>query len=377
MTDPFDPLCSMRSITHERLQVLLRVGSRIAAERNLDRLLAMVIEETTAAMEAERSTLYLIDREKKEMWAKIAQGVDTVEIRFPLGTGIAGTVGSTGQAINIPDAYQDPRFNPDFDRRTGYRTRSILCVPLKNIDGDTIGAVQVLNRRAGPFSAEDETLLTALAAQAAVAIDNAELYRKLRDLNESLEEKVKERTADLMRVNERLQTLNRELEDISVTDGLTQAFNRQHFMDRLKQEVKRASRYGTHLSLLMLDVDHFKIVNDTFGHLAGDAVLAGISQKIKDRLRDTDLFARYGGEEFCVIAIAMDAANAFLLADRLRELISRTVFEQNGRVMQVTVSIGVSTWVPDVGDRFEELIRLADDALYRAKREGRNRVCQA
>jgi len=301
----------------------------------------------------------------------------TVELRFPLGTGIAGHVGKTGEIINIPDAYQDPRFNPEFDRRTGYHTKSILCVPMKNINGEAIGAMQVLNRRTGHFLPEDEVLLTALASQAAVAIDNAELYHKLHELNESLEEKVRERTADLLRVNERLSTLNRELADISITDGLTQAFNRQHFMERLRQEVKRADRYRTQLSLLMLDIDHFKDVNDSFGHQAGDAVLAGISQKVRERLRDTDLFARYGGEEFCIIAIAMDAANAYLLADRLRDLIAQTVFQHNGRVMQVTVSIGVSSWRPDIGERFEELIRLADGALYRAKREGRNRVCQA
>jgi len=148
-------------------------------------------------------------------------------------------------------------------------------------------------------------------------------------------------------------------------------------MERLRQEVKRADRYRTRLSLLMLDIDNFKGVNDRYGHQAGDAVLAGISQKVKERLRDTDLFARYGGEEFCIIAIAMDAENAFLLADRLRDLIAHTVFEHNGHVMQVTVSVGVSSWLPEIGERFEELIRLADGAMYRAKREGRNRVCQA
>jgi len=372
-----DPLCSIQSITHERLQILIRVGTRLAAERNLDRLLAMIVEETTAAMEADRSTLYLVDREKQEVWAKIAQGMETVELRVPVGIGIAGQVGKTGEIINIPDAYRDGRFNPEFDRRTGYQTKNILCVPMKNVNGDVIGAMQVLNRKEGPFLPEDEVLLTALASQAAVAIDNADIHRKLQELNESLEEKVRERTADLLRANERLSMLNRELADISVTDGLTQAYNRQHFMERLRQEVKRADRYRTRLSLLMLDIDNFKGVNDRYGHQAGDAVLAGISQKVKERLRDTDLFARYGGEEFCIIAIAMDAENAFLLADRLRDLIAHTVFEHNGHVMQVTVSVGVSSWLPEIGERFEELIRLADGAMYRAKREGRNRVCQA
>ena len=366
---------TIQNIQPERLSILLKVGMRLAAERNLDRLLSMIIEETTAVMNAERSSLFLIDAEKGEMWAKIAQGVDVIEIRFPVGTGIAGAVGKTGEIINIADAYQDPRFNPEFDKKTGFRTESILCVPLKNIVGEPIGAIQVLNKQSGRFERDDESLLTALAAQASVAIDNADLYKKLNELNLSLESKVRDRTAELVRANERLSTLNKELEEISITDSLTQAFNRQYFMDRIKQEVKRASRYGTHVSLLMLDIDHFKKVNDTYGHQAGDAVLAGASGLIKDGLRETDLFARYGGEEFCLIAMAMELAEAMLLADRLRQKVEDAVFSYGAHRLKVTVSIGVSTWKPELKENFEELVHQADSALYRAKQAGRNRVC--
>lgn len=367
----------IQNIKPERLSILLKVGMRLAAERNLDRLLAMIIEETTAVMGAERSSLFLIDAEKNEMWAKIAQGVEVVEIRFPVGVGIAGTVGKTGEIINIPDAYRDGRFNPEFDKKTGFRTRSILCAPLKNILGETIGAIQVLNKQTGMFEQDDETLLTALSAQASVAIDNADLYKKLNELNLSLEHKVKERTADLIRANERLSALNKELEEISITDGLTRTFNRQHFMDRIRLEVKRAHRYGANVSLLMMDIDHFKNVNDTFGHQAGDAVLAGVAARIRERLRETDLFARYGGEEFCVLAMAMDQGEAFTLAEKLREIIAGAAFEYSGRNIQITISIGVAAWRPSLRENFEELIRLADDALYAAKDQGRNRVATA
>ncbi len=366
---------NIQNIEPDRLSILLKVGMRLAAERNLDRLLAMIIEETTAVMNAERSSLFLIDGDKGEMWAKIAQGVDVVEIRFPVGVGIAGTVGKTGEIINIPDAYADPRFNPEFDKKTGYRTRSILCVPLQNIVGEVIGAIQVLNKKAGRFGKDDEALLTALAAQASVAIDNADLYKKLNELNLSLESKVKERTSELVRANERLSALNRELAEISITDSLTQVFNRQYFMDRIKQEVKRSYRYGTHVSLLMLDIDYFKKVNDTYGHQAGDSVLAGVAGLIKDGLRDTDLFARYGGEEFCLLAMAMDQAGAELLAERLRKKVESAEFVPGGNKLKVTVSIGVSAWVPEIKENFEELVRRADSALYSAKQQGRNRIC--
>ncbi len=365
---------NIQNIEPDRLSILLKVGMRLAAERNLDRLLDMIIEETTAVMNAERSSLFLIDGDTGEMWAKIAQGVDVVEIRFPVGVGIAGTVGKTGEIINIPDAYADPRFNPEFDKKTGYRTRSILCVPLQNIVGEVIGAIQVLNKKAGMFGKDDEALLTALAAQASVAIDNADLYKKLNELNLSLESKVKERTSELVRANERLSALNKELEEITITDSLTQVFNRQYFMDRIKQEVKRSHRYGTHVSLLMLDIDYFKKVNDTYGHQAGDSVLAGVAGLIKNGLRDTDLFARYGGEEFCLLAMAMDQAGAELLAERLRKKVESAEFVSGGNRLKVTVSIGVSAWLPEIKENFEELVRRADSALYSAKQEGRNRI---
>lgn len=368
---------SAQYIRPERLSILLRIGLRLTAERNLERLLNMIIDETTAVMEADRSSLFLVDREKNEMWAKIAQGVETTEIRFPVGMGIAGTVGKTGEIINIPDAYQDDRFNREFDRRTGYRTRSILCVPLRNMQGEIIGAVQVLNKREGVFTADDEALLTALASHAAIALENADLYTKLQDLNSRLEEKVTERTADLVAANERLSVLNLELEQLSITDSLTQAFNRRFFMERIRQEVKRVNRYGSSVSVLMIDIDHFKQVNDKYGHQAGDAILAGAAGLIKKRLRETDVLARYGGEEFVMIATPMELSGAVTLAERIRSMVEEAEFEHGGRRIKITISIGVSTWVPAMKDDFEELIRLADDALYGAKEEGRNRVRSA
>jgi diguanylate cyclase (GGDEF)-like protein len=365
----------MQNIQPERLSILLKVGMRLAAERNLDRLLEMIIEETTAVMGAERSSLFLIDAETNEMWAKIAQGVTVIEIRFPVGVGVAGMVGKKGVVINIPDAYQDARFNPEFDKKTGFLTRSILCVPLKNIMGKTIGAIQVLNKKAGMFQQDDEALLTALAAQAAVAIDNADMYKKLNELNRSLESKVRERTEALQKANERLMALNEELEQISITDSLTRVYNRRYFMERLRQEVKRVCRYGPPASLLMIDIDYFKKVNDTYGHQAGDTVLAGVAGLIANKLRETDLIARYGGEEFCLLATGTEQPGAEILAARVCKLIEDAEFEHGDDHIRVTISIGIGTWDASLKEDFEALIHRADSALYRAKAAGRNRAC--
>lgn len=160
----------------EDLVHVLEVTRQMAAERDLVALLNLIIERTTDVMDADRSSLFLIDRERGELWSKIAQGAEQAEIRFPIGVGIAGSVAQTGVGANIPDAYADPRFNRAFDRKTGYRTRSVLCLPLREIDGEVVGVIQVLNKRDGkPFTASDEYLLSTLAAQAGVALNRARL----------------------------------------------------------------------------------------------------------------------------------------------------------------------------------------------------------
>ncbi len=160
--------------------VLLDVMSSLAAERNLDLLLQKIMAKTSEMMDADRSTLFLLDEQKQQLWSKVAQGAAMSEIRLPLGAGLAGHVAKTGDTVNIRDAYKDPRFNPDVDRKTGYRTRTILAMPMKNRQGKILGVLQVLNKRDGSFTAQDEALLAAFAAQAAIAVQNALLNEEIR-----------------------------------------------------------------------------------------------------------------------------------------------------------------------------------------------------
>ncbi len=168
----------------EKLTALLDIGKAMASERNLDRLLQLIVGEVTKVMEADRSSLFLVDRERNELWSKIAQGLEVREIRIQIGLGIAGYVAQTGRTINIPDAYADPRFNQEIDRRTGYHTRTILCAPMRNKLNEVIGVLQVLNKWDGVFTEEDEDLLLAFSSQAAVAIENAILYEDIQKLFE-------------------------------------------------------------------------------------------------------------------------------------------------------------------------------------------------
>jgi len=170
-------------------ELLLDVMKSFSSELEIDALLLKIMARTSTVLQADRSTLFLVDRKAREIWSKVAQGSDMVEIRLPIGRGIAGTVAATGETINIPDAYADPRFNQEVDRRTGYRTRTILCAPVRDGQGAVVGVAQVLNKAGGPFTRDDEELLAALSAQAFIALDNARLFESvvtMKNYNESI-----------------------------------------------------------------------------------------------------------------------------------------------------------------------------------------------
>jgi diguanylate cyclase (GGDEF)-like protein len=170
------------------------------------------------------------------------------------------------------------------------------------------------------------------------------------------------------------ETYQRRMREAALRDGLTGAFNKRYLLDRLTTELAFAQRHKAPLSLIMLDVDHFKNINDTFGHPAGDAVLVRVATTVSEAVRKEDVFARYGGEEFAVLCRHIDVSQAAVLAERLRDRLAAGVTEHEGRRISVTVSLGVAGF-PDVPvGTPQDLISAADAALYQAKASGRNRV---
>jgi len=168
---------------------LLDLNSAISSELNLEPLLQKIMTVTTELLDADRSTLFLYDKKTGELWSRVAQGLQSREIRFPSHLGIAGSVFTNGKTINIPDAYQDKRFNPEVDKKTGYRTKSILCMPVINREGRILGVTQVLNKRGGPFTEQDEKRLRSFSAQASISIENAQLFDdvlNMKNYNESI-----------------------------------------------------------------------------------------------------------------------------------------------------------------------------------------------
>jgi diguanylate cyclase (GGDEF)-like protein len=260
---------------------------------------------------------------------------------------VAGFVAGSGTTLNIPDVNAIPAgtpytFNRSWDATTGYRTQSVLVVPLTGRGGNNVGALELINARdaAGgviPFDPDDERLLCAMAAQAAVAVDHARLT------------------------------------ELSLVDSVTGAYNRRYFVLRLEEEIKRYKRHQEPFAIVIFDLDHFKSINDRFGHLTGDRALQMVGGVLTGQSRGFTVIARLGGDEFAAILPSTPKSGAMSYSERIRRVIETYPFDGH----QLTVSTGIAA-VPDdiTGDALnpESITDAADRALYDAKRNGRNRT---
>lgn len=170
--------------TKDPLIALVKIGQAVAAEKNINLLIRTIAEETKTALNADRCTVYLYDKETNELYSKVATGLDVSELRIPADKGLAGHVLQTGETINIKDAYSDKRFNSDIDKETGYKTKNMLCMPIKNFNQEIIGVFQVLNKFDEYFTPDDEDLLVAIASNAGISLENAQLFERQRKLLE-------------------------------------------------------------------------------------------------------------------------------------------------------------------------------------------------
>lgn len=339
----------------DRLKHLIAIGIALTSERELSTLLERIVAEARRFTNAEAGTLFL--RDVDGLRCAVVQNDGLVrrvgehEARRRLGaepltltpSSLAGHVALTGRLINLPDAYRVPSGQPDvFNRRldvaVGYHTRSVLLVPLQEPKGDVIGVLQLVNARndAGevmPFDPEVEELVQALASQAAVAIRNA------------------------------------RLEDLSFKDALTGVYNRRYFGVRIEEETRRHARFGEPLSLVLLDFDRFKAINDELGHRAGDDTLREAAQLIVANSRSFSIVTRYGGDEFAVLLVNTPKAGAIKYAQRIKGVIECHPFPHG----PLTASVGIAS-LPDDVRMSDDLMPAADRALYAAKRLGRNAI---
>lgn len=173
---------ALAEIQIARLKSLVEASKILNSSLELDELLKVIMELAVLELKADRSTLYLIDQQKGELWSRVVQGPEMIEIRLPIGKGIAGLVAQTGKVINLPDAYDDPHFNPEVDRESDYRTQAMLTIPVRNKREEIIGVLQILNKKVGSsFTKEDEEFFRSLAVHVALAVENALLYKEARE----------------------------------------------------------------------------------------------------------------------------------------------------------------------------------------------------
>ena len=296
---------------------------------------------------SKRILLFWVKEEgdKKMIEGRAAFGMKLSEIRefsFPLheAFGVISKVAVTQQSFETLNARNDYRCDRDFVKRA--RLSAFLAIPV-TVAQNTLGVI-LLETDGKKFHNEGEIkTLSFFTNQVGIALENARLYK--------------------------------EVEFLSLTDGLTGLYNHRHFQKLLYEELNRSIRYKHPLSLLMIDVDYFKNYNDTYGHQAGDALLASTAKIIRGNIRNTDIAARYGGDEFCVILTETDKEVAFLKAEKIRREIETCRFPDNQKQPHenLSISTGISTFPVDTDDR-GKLLKKVDDALYRSKKERRNRI---
>jgi diguanylate cyclase (GGDEF)-like protein len=330
--------------TARRLAILTDVVKTANSILEPRKVIELVVERIRQLIRSEAWSLMMVDEQKQELVFEAALGArarDVAAFRLKIGEGVAGWVAQSGKPAIVNDAARDPRFSPRVDTRTNFETRSILCAPLVS-RGRTIGVLEIINKQAGPFTRADLQLVLTLVEPCAIAIENAILFQRT--------------------------------EQLTITDDLTRLFNSRYLNLYLGREIKRCKRHGIPLSVIFLDLDGFKGINDQYGHLAGSGTLTEVGTILAQGVRESDILARYGGDEFVVVLPETPASGALVIAERLRRAIEEHRFlEPQGIAARISASFGISTY-PDHALSPEGLIQKADQAMYRVKEREKNGI---
>jgi len=316
------------------LTIFHDVAKALTSSLNLDSILQTIMEKMGEYFRPDTWSLLMVDEEKDELYFAIAVGAASdvlSKVRLKVGEGIAGWVARHGQVLIVPDVQNDPRFSSRLDDMTRLQTRSVICVPLRS-KHRVLGVIQLVNVNA-EMSEQEMFFLQALCDYAAISIENARAVEKIQEL--------------------------------TITDDCTGLFNARHLHKTLETEVYRSARFGYQFSVIFIDLDHFKSVNDTHGHLVGSRLLAEVGYLIKAQLRLIDFAFRYGGDEFVVLLVV-----AKRLQDSLR---AGTFCVEQGLNLKLRGSMGLATF-PHDAQTPHDIIRQADEMMYMVKNSTRDNI---
>ncbi len=329
----------------DRYKTVKTLTESLSSSLSFEAAVNLITEEGCRVIDKTSSCLlYLVDKEKQQLRLVSTRLLDPRrEIKLKEGDIFDNWILRHRVPLLVQDVRKDFRFNIQPQEAQLRGVRSLISVPL--ISGSAIsGVLRLENTRQDSYDADDLRLLDIVGDLAAVAVENSLLYDQMAKL--------------------------------AITDGLTELFVQRYFKERLDEEISRALWTDSEFALLMLDIDNFKTYNDKYGHIAGDIVLKHIARLINSTVNPGDITARYGGEEFAVIFLDSSKAQAQKIAERIRQVIEQEKFTLRREVTQVLISGGLAVF-PQDGKVKEALIQKADQALYRAKREGKNRICTA
>lgn len=325
----------------EVLKTLLEMSRLISSNYPIPKVIKRICAKLRKLLDTDDCSIMILNEKSRELAFSESSGLTRWEmknIRFALGEGVAGWVAKHKKPVLIEDVREDARFKVVDDQTR--RMVSMIAAPLM-VKRRVIGVVCLTTREEShSFTHNELELVVLMSAHISLALENNRLY------------------------------------EISVLDGLTNVYNRRYLEQRMIEEVAYSSRYGKPLSVILLDIDFFKPLNDTYGHQAGDHVLQKVSAILSTALREYDVVARYGGEEFVVILPTTPKQVGASIAERLRVSISETIFRHKDKEIRCTISLGVAAF-PDDGKDPDSLIAASDAALYRSKESGRNQVSLA
>jgi diguanylate cyclase (GGDEF)-like protein len=328
----------------QELNIFHDVAKALTSSLDLDRILQTIMDKMAEYFRPDTWSLLMVDENKDDLYFAIAVGeaADTLkDVRLKLGEGIAGWVARTGEEVIVSDVQTDGRWAKRIDELTRWKTRSIVCVPLKSRHR-VLGVIQLINVHMEQFSENEMFFLHALCDYAAIAVDNARAVERIQEL--------------------------------TITDDCTGLYNARHLYKTLEAEVYRSARFGYEFTTLFIDLDYFKRVNDTYGHLAGSKLLAEVGYAIKANLRLIDFAFRYGGDEFVVMLPQTGKNAALVVAKRLIDVFRNSSFlESDGLRLNIRASIGISTY-PEDGPNAHEIIRRADEMMYAVKNSVRDNI---